>query len=76
MNAGTVVGELGMYLDQARTASVVTKEPTVVYRLTRDALAAMEAHNPQTAATFHRFMVRFLAERLINTDRTLKTLLE
>ena len=76
MGAGTVVGELGLYLNQARTASVVTREPSVVYRLTRKSLETMEERNPQTAATFHRFMVRFLADRLINTDNTLKTILE
>ncbi|MBI9085005.1 MAG: SLC26A/SulP transporter family protein [Desulfobacterales bacterium] len=76
MGAGTVVGELGLYLNQARTASVVTREPSVVYRLTRKSLETMEEKNPQTAAVFHRFMVRFLAQRLINTDNTLKTLLE
>ena len=75
MGAGTVVGELGMYLNQARIASVVTEEPSVVYRLSRKAIETMEEKNPQTAATFHRFMVQFLAERLINTDKTLKTLL-
>ena len=75
MGPGTVVGELGLYLNQARTASVVTKEPSVVYRLTRKSLDIMEENNPQTAATFHRFMVRLLANRLINTDETLKALL-
>ena len=75
MGPGTVVGELGMYLNQARTASVVTKEPTVVYRLTRKSLDIMEEKNPQTAAVFHRFMVRLLAKRLINTDETLQALL-
>ncbi len=76
MGAGSVVGELGMYLNKARTASVVTTEPTVVYRLTSASLRKMEENNPQTASSFHRFMVRFLAQRLINTDNTLKTLLK
>ncbi len=75
MGDGTVVGELGMYLNQPRTASVVTEEPSVLYRLSKKALETMEEKNPQTAATFHRFMVQFLADRLINTDKTLKTLL-
>lgn len=76
MGAGTVVGELGLYLKLARTASVVTDEASVIYRLSREALKTMEEKNTQTAATFHRFMVQFLAERLINTDKTLKTLLD
>ncbi len=76
MGDGTVVGELGLYLNQPRTASVVTEEPSVVYRLSRKALETMEEKNPQTAATFHRFMTQLLAERLINTDKTLKTLVD
>ncbi|MCG6892075.1 MAG: cyclic nucleotide-binding domain-containing protein [Desulfobacteraceae bacterium] len=76
MGEGTVVGELGLYLNQARTASVVTKEASVVYRLTRESLKEMEDANPQTAAAFHRFMVRLLAQRLLHTDNTLKRLLE
>jgi SulP family sulfate permease len=75
MGAGTVVGELGMYLNQERTASVITREPSVVYRLTRKSLETMEEKNPQTAGTFHRFMVRFLAQRLLDTDKSIKMLL-
>ena len=75
MGAGTVVGELGMYLNQDRTASVVTREPTVVYRLTKKSLQAMEEKNPQTAGTFHSFMVRFLAQRLLDTDKSIKMLI-
>lgn len=75
MGAGTVVGELGMYLNQERTASVITREPSVVYRLTKKSLETMEEKNPQTAGTFHRFMVRFLAQRLLDTDKSIKMLL-
>lgn len=76
MGAGTVVGELGLYLNQTRTASVVTEEPSVIYRLSRESLKTMEEKNPQTAAAFHRFMVQLLSQRLINTDKTLKVLLD
>jgi SulP family sulfate permease len=76
MGAGTVVGELGLYLNQTRTASVETKAPSVVYCLTREAMMSMEDNNPQTASAFHRFMVQLLAQRLIDTDNTLKMLLE
>jgi len=75
MGAGTVVGELGLYLSQVRTASVVADEPSVIYRLSGEALKTMEEKNPRTAAAFHQFMVRLLAKRLINTDETLKVLL-
>ena len=76
MEAGTVVGEIGLYLDQPRLASVVTEEPCVIYRLSDVALQKMEKENPVLAAAFHEFMVRVLAERVTQQNRTLRALVE
>ena len=76
MGAGSVVGEMGMYLDQKRAASVITRTPAVIYRLSKESLLKMEENNPKTASTFHNFMVRLLSQRLMNTDKTLKALLD
>ncbi len=38
MRGGRVVGEIGFYLGQARTASVVADEPSVIYRLSSSSL--------------------------------------
>jgi SulP family sulfate permease len=76
MGAGTVVGEIGLYLDQQRLASVVTEEPCTIYRLNADALHKMEQENTALAAAFHEFMVRVLAERVSQQNRTLRALVE
>jgi len=76
MEAGTVVGEIGLYLDQPRVASVVTEEPCVIYRLSGDSLQKMEKENPVLAAAFHEFMVRVLAERVTQQNRTMRALVE
>jgi SulP family sulfate permease len=76
MEAGTVVGEIGLYLGQPRVASVVTEEPCVVLRLTAESLARMQAENPALASAFHEFMVRVLAERVTQQNRTLRALVE
>ncbi|MCE0496952.1 MAG: cyclic nucleotide-binding domain-containing protein [Methylacidiphilales bacterium] len=76
MGAGTVVGEIGLYLDQQRTASVVTEEPCTIYRLDAAALQKMEQENPALASAFHEFMVRVLAERVTQQNRTLRALVE
>ena len=76
MGAGTVVGEIGLYLDQERLASVVTEEPCTIYRLTAEALYKMEQQNPALASAFHEFMVRVLAERVTQQNRTLRALVE
>ena len=76
MGAGTVVGEVGLYLNQQRLASVITEEPCVIYRLEAKALHRMERENPPLASAFHEFMVRVLAERLTQQSKTLRSLIE
>jgi SulP family sulfate permease len=73
---GTVVGELGLYLRSPSTASVITEEESVFYRLTVDALEQMEKGDTEIAAAFHKFMVHRLGQRLIYTNRSLKALMD
>jgi SulP family sulfate permease len=70
----TVIGEIGMYLDTARTASVIADEPSVAYRLSKAALAQMREKAPDLAAAFHEFAAHQLAERLADTTRLVSTL--
>ena len=62
--AFTVVGEMGLYRDQTRTANVVADEPSRVYRLSKTALMEMERNEPDLCAAFHAVIVRILADRL------------
>lgn len=64
MGAGRVVGEMGYYLGQARTASVVAETDCVVYRLGQDKLRQMEVGAPEVASLLHRLIIRFLSERV------------
>ena len=76
MGPGTVVGEVTMYLGGARTASVVADSPSILYRLSRKALADMEARDPQVAAALHRMLAALLAERLADSVHTIGALLD
>jgi len=76
LRPGTVIGELGLYLREPSTASVVTETTSVFYRFTAETMETMERQDPQMAAAFHRFIVRRLGERLIYTNRSLKALLD
>jgi SulP family sulfate permease len=75
MNAGTIVGEIGVYLDIPRTATVFAEEPAVVYRMSRDALNAMEREVPAAASAFHRTMVCIQGERLASPNSQIRALL-
>ena len=74
MHAGTVVGEMGLYLNEERSASVVADADCVIHRLTARNLVKMEEEAPEVAAAFHRLMARQLAERLRNTDHMIRAL--
>jgi SulP family sulfate permease len=76
LGPGTVVGELALYLDKTRTASVIADLPTTAYRLTRSALSQMREAEPELAVAFHEFMVRLLAERLVATNQSLEAVLK
>jgi SulP family sulfate permease len=75
MGAGTIVGELGFYLGAPRSASVVTQEACVVYRLTRSALQDMTTQEPAVATAFHELVARLLAERVVNGNAGVAALL-
>ncbi len=64
MSMGRSVGELGFYLNQSRTAAVVSQGNSVVYRLTKDNLAKIEKEHPDVASTIHRLIVNLLSDRV------------
>ena len=61
---GEVVGEIGFYLNQHRTAAVVTEKPSTLQRLSWQALKSMEKNDPEIANLFHQGITLLLAERL------------
>jgi SulP family sulfate permease len=75
MGAGTVVGELGLYLGTKATASVVAEEESRICTLSHASLCDLERTDPLVAAGFHKFIVRLLGERLTNANRSLSALL-
>jgi SulP family sulfate permease len=64
MAGGNVIGEIGFYLGGSRTADVVAEEDSVIFRLSLSDLEAMQANDPQVAATLHRLVAMLLAERV------------
>jgi len=76
IRSGTVIGEIGMYLNQTRTADVITLQKSVLYRLSTEALMRMEAEDPQAAAALHEWVARLLAERLSDNNHAIEALLD
>jgi SulP family sulfate permease len=72
LGAGSVVGEIGMYLGLARTASLVAETDSRVWRLPPDALSIMEKEDPGSASALHELLARMLANRLIQANELLE----
>ncbi len=76
IRGGAMVGEVGMYLRQERTASVIAARPSVVYRLSAASLKDMQAKDPEVAVQFHEWIVRLLAERISDNNQIIEALME
>jgi SulP family sulfate permease len=69
---GTVVGEMAVYTQQARSADVLAEGPARVLRLTLESLHALERDDPVTVQQIHRFVVKVMASRLTVADEALR----
>jgi len=71
---GSVVGEIGLYTDEHRNASVISEVPCVVHRLSKGDLMEMERRDPRAASALHRYMAVMLAGRLAQSTDTIRAL--
>ncbi|APA89279.2 cyclic nucleotide-binding domain-containing protein [Paraburkholderia sprentiae WSM5005] len=69
---GTIVGEMAVYTQRARSADVIAEAPTRVHRLSVSALLSLERDDPVTAQQFHRFLIKTIASRLAVADEALR----
>jgi SulP family sulfate permease len=72
--AGTFIGEIGMFLGQPASASVIADKDCIIFFLSLENLKKLEQAAPDVSASFHKFIIRMLAERLISNTRSLKAL--
>jgi SulP family sulfate permease len=75
MGPGTVVGEMGLYLDSEASASILTNEPSTVYYLSKANLRRIEETAPAAAAALHRYIAEVLSERVSIANNTIQALL-
>ncbi|MFN2188937.1 MAG: SulP family inorganic anion transporter, partial [Candidatus Promineifilaceae bacterium] len=64
MGGGSLIGELGFYLNQKRSAAILVDKPSTVYRLTSENLKKMEKNDPGASSTLHQIVIRLMSERV------------
>ncbi len=72
---GTMVGEMGLFLERSRTATVVVSESGVFYKLSLDAYNRMMQDDPQLALHLYQWIGRVLSVRVAERNSTLNILL-
>lgn len=75
MGAGTVIGEMGLYMNAPRSAAAVVQHAGVSYKLSTKAFETMQQTAPDVATAFHTFIVRLLAQRLAHANKEIQQLL-
>ncbi len=72
---GTMVGEMGLFLKQSRTATVVVSEPSVLYKLSLESYNRMMQDDPELAFHLYQWIGRVLSVRIAENNSTLEVLL-
>ena len=70
MCQGTILGEMGLYTKNIRSASAIALETTVLYKLKFSEFNKMEKLNPELTIYFHKYIINLLSGRInrINTE--------
>jgi len=72
--AGNIVGEMALYSNIHRSATVTAESDSVVWSLGRDALESLHATAPATALKVHAFIMRTMAARMQQANATIAAL--
>lgn len=75
MAGQTVIGEMGFYRQVPRGAAVIAEQPSILYRLTRDAFDRMKKEDPYIASAFDRMIIRLLSDRLDFANKEIAALI-
>ena len=74
--AGTIVGEVSLYLNTKSTASVVTNERCEVYYLSIKSFEKLKLEASNEAAKLHTYVIKLLSDRLTKTNSTIQALMK
>jgi SulP family sulfate permease len=72
---GTVVGEMGFYSGELRSADIAAVKDTRVLCLTRERLAEIENTHPALAKSIHRHVINTLSQRVRCSNDEIRLLL-
>lgn len=72
---GTVVGEMGFYSGEPRSADIIAVRDTELLVISREQMSGIEETHPALARSIHRHVINTLAQRLRCSNDEIRTLL-
>ena len=75
LGAGTVVGEVSLYLGSKASASVLTETDCAIYFLSKNNFQELNLNSPEKAAELHTYIVKLLSDRLEKSNATIQALM-
>jgi sulfate permease, SulP family len=74
MGSGRIIGDVGFFLGDMRTADVIVDKPSSLFSLTRSDLARMKEEDPEAASLLYRLAANILAERVARLTKSINAL--
>jgi len=72
---GAVFGEMGIYTNAPRSATIRAAEKCIVYSMTKEKLAAVEKRAPMLATAVNRYLINMLSDRLADANTKVRDLM-
>ncbi len=66
---GSLVGEMGLFLTEPRSATVIAVEPCILYRLTDYQLIKLTEEQPELGVVFYKGVINLLSRRLQDANK-------
>ncbi|MBI4784935.1 MAG: SLC26A/SulP transporter family protein [Oscillatoriophycideae cyanobacterium NC_groundwater_1537_Pr4_S-0.65um_50_18] len=76
LGAGNLVGETEFFLQAPHQTSAITNQPSTLYCLSQAALQRLQQDHLEVAATFQKFVIRVVSDRLSSTYKEVTDLLK
>ncbi|MDP6338703.1 MAG: hypothetical protein QF842_00030 [Candidatus Marinimicrobia bacterium] len=73
--AGTIVGEVSLYLSSEASVSVITETNCLIYFFSKYHFNTIDRESPEKAAELHTFIVQLLSEQLAKYSAMIKALM-
>jgi SulP family sulfate permease len=73
---GSMVGEIGFFLNTPRTANVVLEEDAVLLKITREAYNRMKKEAPMLVIALQEYIIYLTCERLKHSTKEIERLLD